>query len=124
MSSILNRQPAPRNETAVEMLREKHLKKYSDVYTSDDEHVGVALRLQHRKTGIDPDLKYYASYLEVTGYELGNQSYIPTDFIKDYDPEAGKVTLVVKMSIVEDETWNRMPEFIMRRENEVEELPE
>lgn len=123
MPSLLNRQPARRNEAALDMLREKKLKKYAAVVTSDGHAVGTALRLRHRTEDIDPELKLYASYLEVMGVELGNQSYIPTDFISDYDPEQDVVTLAVKFDIVEDETWNRAPTFIARREDTVEELP-
>ena len=123
MSSPLNRQPAPRNEMAVEMLREKKLKKYAAVVTSDGHPVGTALRLRYRTEDIDPALKLYASYLEVMGAGLGNQSYIPTDFIADYDPEEDVVTLAVTDDIIKDETWNRAPTFIARREDTAEQLP-
>lgn len=124
MSSLLNRQPAPLNRDALEMLRSKNLTKYTQVVASDGHPIGVALRFRHRTEDINPDLKLYATYLEVAGVELGNNSFIPTDFIKDYDPAAGLVTLAVPFDIVEDETWNRAPTFIALRQDKIEPLPE
>lgn len=124
MSRSLNRQPAPLNEEATQMLRDKGLQKYADVVASDGQWVGQALRLRHRTEDIDPDLKLYATYLEVTTVELGNNSFIPTDFVQDYDPENKRVTLSVPVGIVEDETWNRTPAFVASGKDRVEALEE
>lgn len=122
MSNSLNFQPAKRNEEALDMLHDKKLRKYADVFTADDQRLGLAMRIRHRKTDINPDLKLYAAYLEVSSIELGNNSYIPTDFIKSYDPGTNRVTLSVSLKTVISETWNRVPTFVVGRQDEVEEL--
>ena len=118
----LNRQPGPLNENALQMLRDKNLKKFSEVVTSDDTLLGPALHLHLRKEEIDVDLKLYAAYLEVVSHELGTHFYIPTDFIHDYDPASGQVTLSVSFSVVQDELWNREPTFVAGHLENIEEL--
>lgn len=122
MSNSLNHQPARRNEGALEMLHEKKLRKYADVYTADNQHIGLALRIRHRTEDINPDLKLYAAYLELTSIELGSKTYIPTDFIADYNPGTNRVSLVVPLKTVADETWNREPQFVASGQGRVEEL--
>ena len=122
-SALLNRQPAERNETAVQMLREKQLKKYTPVWTADDQELGNALRLRHRQTDIDPEMKLYESYLEVYSMEIGTRDFVPCDFIASFDPEIPRVTLAVPMQTVMAELWDREPTFIAGRQDLTEELP-
>ena len=95
----LNRQPGPMNENALQMLRDKELKKGADVMTSDGEFLGKALRLHHRPDEIDPELKLYASYLETSNLFMGSPFFIPVDFIADYDPPNTLVTLTVDVTL-------------------------
>ena len=118
----LNRQPGPMNENALQMLRDKELKKGADVVTSDGEFLGKALRLHHRPDEIDPELKLYASYLETSNLVMGSPFFIPVDFIADYDPPDTRVTLTVKKSAVLNETWDREPTFIAGHRDKPEEL--
>lgn len=118
----LNRQPGPLNQDALQMLRDEKVKKYTQVVTSDDFLLGVALRIHHRLEEIDPDLKLYAAYLQVSSRDLGTHFYIPTEFIKEYDPAGGKLILSVALEIVEDEIWSREPTFIAGELGEIEEL--
>lgn len=104
------------------MLQAKKLRKYANVYTADGQHIGLALRIRHRTEDINPDLKLYAAYLELTSIELGTKTFIPTDFIADYDPGSNRVLLTVPLKTVEDETWNREPQFVAARQGRVEEL--
>ncbi len=122
MSNSLNYQPARRNEEALEMLHAKKLRKYANVYTADNQHIGLALRIRHRTADVNPDLKLYAAYLELTSIELGTKTFIPTDFIADYDPGTNRVTLIVPLKTVENETWNREPQFVAAGQGSVEEL--
>ena len=92
----LNRQPGPMNENALQMLRDKGLKKGADVVTADEVFLGKALRFYHRPDEIDPELKLYATYLGISNLKLGSQLYIPVEFIADYDPLNSIVTLSVK----------------------------
>ena len=110
-----------RNEGAAQMLRDKKVKKYTAVYTADNEHLGEAGRLYHRPADtVNPELKLYAAYLEVINLAFGNPLYIPTDYISDYAD--GKLTLSVSLSVVEDETWDRSPDFVTVHAGNVEEL--
>ena len=118
----LNRQPGPMNENALQMLRERELKKGADVMTADEVFLGKALRIYHRPDDIDPDLKLYAAYLETANLNMGSHIYVPVDFIVDYDPQNALVTLSVTKSAAMNETWDREPSFIAGRRDMVEEF--
>ena len=120
----LNRQPGPLNEEALQMLRDKQLKKFSKVVTSDNNVLGNAIHLHLRQHEVNVDLKNYAAYIDVASLELGTHFYIPTDFVRDYDPESGQVLLSVPFSIIQDESWNREPSFIAGHLAKTEDLAE
>jgi hypothetical protein len=112
------------NGDALMMLREKGLQKYSEVWTSDDHRLGVALRFYHRPEGdVEPALKLYASYLETQSIDHGGPVFVPTEFIADYDPATGRVTLSADLRFVENELWSRTPNFVARGRGSQEELP-
>ena len=118
----LNRQPGPMNENALQMLRDKELKKGADVVTADGEILGKALRLHHRPDEVDPELKLYGTYLEAPNLLMGSHFFVPVDFIADYDPQELLVTLTVPASAVMAETWDREPTFIAGHLDKIEEL--
>lgn len=120
----LNRQPGPVNQEALQMLRDKQLKKYTEVVTSDDYLLGTALRIYHRQDEINPDLKLYAAYLDVSSRELGTHFYIPTEFIREYSTANGRLVLSVPLSGVEEEQWSRNPTFIAGHLESIEDLAE
>lgn len=111
------------NENAPDMLWEKDIKRFAEVWTADDKPVGQAIRLHHRTHDINPALKMYETYLESNSVKMGGPVFIPTDFITHYDPASGKVLLAVDMRTVQRETWDRTPDFIAHRTSKVEELP-
>ncbi|HRQ36407.1 MAG TPA: hypothetical protein PLD25_00645 [Chloroflexota bacterium] len=111
-----------RDET-LDMLRQKGIKRFAEVWTADDVSIGEAIRLHHRTHNVNPDLKLYQTYLESKSIEMGGSVYIPTDFVADYDPAAGKVILAVNIKTVQRETWERAPDFIAHHTSQVEELP-
>ncbi len=120
----LNRQPGPMNENALQMLREKALKKGAAVMTADGQSLGKAYALHHRAPQeVDADLKLYATYLEVPNILVGSHFYLPVDFIADYNSEAEQVSLSVPFAAVMDETWDREPSFIAGAQGGVELLP-
>lgn len=120
----LNRQPGPMNEDALQMLREQELKKGAQVMTADAQLLGKALALHHRPADeINPDLKLYASYLEIPNLLVGSHFFVPVDFVSAYDPQAFEVSLSVPMSAVMNETWDREPSFIAGNLDEAERLP-
>ncbi len=48
---------------------------------------------------------------------------MPTVFVEDYDPAAGRVTLTADLDMVMGESWNREPDFVARGQGVAEELP-
>ena len=120
----LNRQPGPMNQDALRMLREKELKKGADVVTSDAQVLGKALSFHHRpEEDVAPDLKLYATYLEVPNLVAGSHFYVPVDFVTDFDPVSQRVNLSVPLSAVMDETWDREPSFVAGKQSQAEKLP-
>ena len=118
----INRQPGPLNEDALQMLRDKGLKKFAKVITSDDTYLGEVVHLRLRMGEADVDLKLYAAYLDVTRLEIGARYYVPTDFVAGYEPEEERVVLSVPFSVVQDESWDRQPQFIAGHLDQVEAL--
>lgn len=115
----------PQPTDALPMLREKGLKKFADVVTADGHPLGGAMRFFHRPEGeVNPELRLYGTYLEIQSVELGGPSFIPTDFIAEYDGRTNRVTLAADFKMVVDELWNRTPDFVARGRAGVEELPE
>jgi len=100
------------------------IKKLDEVWTEDDKKLGLAQELFHRVGGVNPELLYYASYLEVESYEYGSTYFVPTDFIAGREPESGRVTLTATLKDVMDRTWFVMPDFIVRSEARKETLAE
>lgn len=110
-----------RNEGAVVMLRERGVGRFTAVYTADQQHLGEASRLHHRPADdVNPELKLYATYLEVINLAFGNPLFIPTDYISDYADD--KLMLSVPLAVVEDETWERTPDFVTAHTGETEAL--
>ena len=118
----INRQPGPLNKDALQMLRDKQLKKFSKVVTADDNFLGNAVHIRLRQDEVNADLKLYAAYLDVASLDLGTHFYVPTEFIQEYDPEAEQVLLSVPFSVVQEENWNREPSFVAGNLEEIEEL--
>ncbi len=113
-----------RDEEAWQMLLDKGLKRFTDVYTADGVHLGGAIRIHFRpEEEVDPGVKLWAAYLEIFADELGEHIFVPTDFVDEYDPEANKVVLIVDEKVVEHETWSNIPDFVARKLSTVEELP-
>lgn len=98
-------------------------KKYDKVVTADDVRLGELLRIHHRLEEINPDLRLYASYLEVWSIEFAGHFFIPTDYIDEYDAKTGTLHLTETMKEVQEETWDRTPSFIAGRHSRRQELP-
>lgn len=121
---MLRRTHPVMNEDALLMLKDLGLKKYTEVWTSDAQQLGVALRFHYRpEIEVDPGVKLYAIYLHVQSIELGGPVYVPTEFVADYNPAASRVTLSADLRFVEEELWNRMPDFVAGGRGHEEELP-
>lgn len=110
---------------SIDLLRSKGLKRMADVYTADGERIGGTLRFIHRPVeDVNPDLRLYRSYLIVQSILLGGPAYIPTVYVADYNPATNRVDLSANLDTLEDETWNREPDFAARGLGVYEELPE
>ncbi|MDX1417319.1 MAG: hypothetical protein R3293_24140 [Candidatus Promineifilaceae bacterium] len=120
----LNRQPGPVNEEALQMLRDKGVRKFTEVIAADDYLLGKSLRIHHRQDEIDPDLKLYAAYLQINSPDLGTHFFVPTDFIQEFNSGKNQLVLSVPMSVVEEEQWSRFPTFVVGHVEKIEELPE
>jgi hypothetical protein len=109
---------------SIDMLRERGLKRLTEVYTEDGERLGVTLRFVHRPIeDVNPEQKLYRSYLVVQSIPLGGPVYVPTLFIGAYDPAANLLTIATTLATIQSETWNREPNFVARGEGVLEELP-
>jgi hypothetical protein len=88
------------------------IKKHTPVWTSDGRLLGQTMHVHHRLDGINPAQKFYASYLEVFSFEIGDRQYVPLEFIEQYDEANGRIILSATQKKAEIETWSRMPAFI------------
>lgn len=109
----------------IDELRSKHLKKFTDVYTSDGERIGIAIRFVHRPIEeVNEAMRLYRSYLVLQSIVLGGTTFVPTVYIDNYDPANNRLTLAATMNTLNEETWNREPDFVARGEGVYEELAE
>jgi hypothetical protein len=93
------------------------------VETDDAARVGLAQALFYRARLVNPALRLYGVYLQVKNFATGSDYYIPTDFIAGRDPASGIIRLTVPFRVVMDETWFRMPQFVLQGEARREALP-
>jgi hypothetical protein len=49
---------------------------------------------------------------------------VPTVYIDAYDPVGNRLNLAADLNTLEEETWNREPDFVVRGLGVYEELPE
>ncbi|MBK8901597.1 MAG: hypothetical protein IPM53_10475 [Anaerolineaceae bacterium] len=105
------------------MQENSPFKKYDRVITADGVKLGELLRIHHRLDDVNPDLRLYASYLEVWSLDFAGHFYIPADYIDDYDADGGTIYLTDTMRTVQTETWDRTPSFIAGRKSQRQELP-
>lgn len=105
------------------MQDELPFKKYDKVVTADDVPLGELIRIHHRREDINPELRLYASYLEVWSIDFGGHIYVPTDYIDEYDVGASTIYLTETKHTVQQETWDRTPGFIAGRKSQRQELP-
>ena len=95
--------------------------KLEEVWTADNHKLGQSVHLYHRLTEINPLLELYASYLEVCDLEVGDNYFVPTDYI-GRDSKDGRLNLTVTLKDVMERTWTRMPDFVMSQAGRREEL--
>ena len=100
------------------------IKRLEEVWTADNQKLGLTEAIYHRLEGANPDLRLYASYLNVQNFEYGDDYYIPTDFIQGREPETGRLLVKEKFITILQNTWTRMPDFIVHGQGRLEKLDE
>ena len=103
---------------------ETAINKQDEVWTADEQKLGIAFRLFHRTEGINPAQQLYASYLEVENFDYGEIFYVPTDFVAGRQAETGRILLSKKRDEAMKLTWFRMPDFVAHGQSRKEALPE
>lgn len=93
-----------------------------EIWTADDKKLGVANAVYHRLEGVNPELGYYATYLHVQNFDYGDDYYIPTDFLKGRDEKTGLLVVQKTFQQILENTWTRMPEFILHGNGRIEKL--
>jgi hypothetical protein len=93
---------------------EDTIQEKDEVWTSDSVKLGVVHALHHRPNEIRPEDQLYGTYLEVYNFEIGDDYYVPLDFIASRDAEQRRLTLAVPMKEVMQRTWSRAPEFVAK----------
>lgn len=100
------------------------INKDDTVITQDGVELGTARVLYHRDPAtVNPDLLWYASYLEVENLDYGDNYFVPTEYIVGHDAGTKRLTLSVSFHKVLDLTWTRQPDFVAHGQAAVEELP-
>lgn len=83
-----------------------------EVWTSDDYQLGVARSLHFRPVDeVNPKEKLYAVYLKVVNYVLGDELFIPTEYLDAREDADEPLTLTVPLKVVMQRAWSRSPEF-------------
>lgn len=100
------------------------IKKLDEVWTADEQKLGIAQSLFHRTDDADPALQLYETYLEVGDFNFGESFYVPIDFIANRQADAKRVELSKKRDEAMQLTWFRMPNFIAQGHYRKEALPE
>lgn len=103
---------------------ETTIKRQDRVETADAYLLGVARNLHYRpEEEVNAGDQLYSVYLEVNNYELGDDFFVPLEFVLDRDPETKTVTLDATMKEALQLTWSRMPEFVALIRGRKELLP-
>lgn len=103
---------------------ETMIKRQDRVVTADGYLLGLARNLHHRpEVDVNADDQLYSVYLEVDNFELGDDFFVPLEFILDRDPETRTINLDATMKEALQLTWSRMPEFVALMRGRKELLP-
>lgn len=103
---------------------EHSIKRLDTIYTADEQELGQALRIYVNPdpNDVDPKLKLFGKYLEVSNAHLGDTFYVPTDYIREAGEGDGRVLLTLNMKQVQNELLTREPQFIALGRAEKHEL--
>lgn len=86
-----------------------------EVWSSDNFKLGVARALHYRPPGeVNPQEQLYAVYLEVVSYELGDDLFVPIEFLGERDATNGRNKVKASLKAIMQRTWWRAPEFVAK----------
>ncbi|MFW6068192.1 MAG: hypothetical protein ACOC9E_01275 [Chloroflexota bacterium] len=86
-----------------------------EVWSSDNFKLGVARAIHYRPPEeVNPEEQLYAAYLEVVSYELGDDLFVPAEFLGEREASNSRLTLKVPLKVVMKRTWWRAPEFVAK----------
>lgn len=103
---------------------ETTIKRRDRVVTTDGYQLGLARNLHYRpEADVNVEEQLYPIYLEVENFELGDDFFVPLEYIVGRDPETGEISVDVTMKKVLQYTWSRMPEFVALMRGRKEPLP-
>lgn len=87
-----------------------------EVWTSDDYQLGVARSLHYRPVHeVNPAEQLYGVYLEVVNFVLGDDLFIPAEFLDAREDASEPVYLTVTLKYVMQRAWSRAPDFVAKR---------
>jgi hypothetical protein len=98
------------------------LKAKDEIWSKDGRRLGLADHIYHRIEEAEPELELYARYLHVFSTEIGDDYYVPLEFIKK-DEEDGRFTIDLTMEEAMVKGWSRLPDFVAKDKSTKEELP-
>lgn len=100
------------------------MKRRDRVFTADGYQLGLARSLHYRpEHEVNVEEQLFPVYLKVENFELGDDFFVPLEYIEDRDPETGAINVDATMKEVLKYTWSRMPEFVALMQGRKELLP-
>ena len=100
------------------------LKRRDRVVTADGYQLGLARNLHHRpEADVNVVEQLYPIYLKVENFELGDDFFVPLEYIEGRDADTGDINVDATMKQVLQYTWSRMPEFVALMRGRKEPLP-
>jgi hypothetical protein len=99
-----------------------NLKAKDEIWSKDGQRLGLANHIYHRTENVNPELELYGRYLHVFSTEIGDDYYVPLEFIKK-DEKNGRFTIDLTMEEAMARGWSRLPDFVAKGNATKEELP-
>lgn len=100
------------------------VRKNISVLTSDGFELGQTHKLYHRLDEAEPELKLFATYLMVVNFDIGDDFYVPTDYVDTAKWDGTAVYLTLSRNEVGQQSLTTLPQFIAAHRFREEKLPE
>ena len=93
-------------------MKKQQLKKNLPVLTAEGLRLGQTHTLYNRLSPAEPQLKLFAHYLMVVNFTIGDEFYVPTDYIDEAKSDETAVWLTRTKKEIEAEQLTALPRFI------------